>query len=484
MTTGFAPIRVIPQSLQYEFLLTSISPVSHHDPAVQDDSNRMLFNRQKQLLVGSGSTALPAQHQVDALCYAHPVPADVVDIFSQLSLAEFVGTALTRTFLDFYNRANGGEGEGLFSGMERYSRLETRLRMAAVVAPTLRSWWNRLCSSLQVSIHGGGDDALLFGLLSVPSGLQQLVLRALADDYRSIVALARLWHTQNKLANPLYAEKAGQSQAGEPTGLSFDAKQIPAGSSVAQVMEIPAVSGNSLRHQVVREPAWLHLCEQLGLRESTPGKGPVPAGVEAIFYNGGNIAAGAKQPSNVFGLAQAIRAAYPSLDLLGGVTDSFDVGESRLNVAGWLVCRENRDALVDSPSYDLPAATVSAYDLLDDVTLTRQAGETGLGQMIFSFETLCPGAQVLCRLNLSPFTGLRTQGALVAAVETFVGNGPTMGGQAARGFGHCRGEWLTGPETANDVRQEYEDYLAANRETLCEGLRDGTLGTGTRIFKL
>ncbi len=345
-----------------------------------------------------------------------------------------------------------------------------------------RRFWDRLCSSLQVGIHCGDHDDLLLSLLAVPVGLQQEVLRVLTDDYRSVVALARLWHSTAKLASPEYAIAVGQDVITEFAQLHWDAGSTPRGSSTVQVVEVPTVSGNALRHQIVREPAWLHLCEHLGLEEKEPGKGPVPAGVEAIFYNGGNIAAGAKQPSNVFALAAKIRQMYPSLDLLGGVTDSFDLGESRLQVAGWLVCAENREALRGSLAYHLPAATISAFDLLDDVTMTRQASPQGVGQMIMSFETLCPGTQVLVRFGLQPFTPVRTRGALEAAVETFRTNGPSVGGQAARGFGHCQMRWLTEPDNGEEALEQYEEYLANNAEQLAEWLMDGTLGTGVRVI--
>ncbi len=478
--TSVAPVTVIPRAIRYELLLTADTPVSHHDPAVQDDSNRMLFNRQKQLRAGDYPTTLPDRALVGVILADHKVPQSIVDLFIDVTFPEFVATALTRLFIDFYN---SNDGTGLFEGMERYARLEARLHQAAICSHTLRGWWDRLCATMQVPIHGGDHDDALLRLLTLPIGLQQFVLRALSDDYRSIVALARLWHTTEKQRSPEYAAKAGKGDPGPLVMVHWDDADDRMAPVIggAQVLEVPAVSGNSLRHQLVREPAWLHLCEHLDLSEAEPGKGPVPPGVEAIFYNGGNIAAGAKQPTNTHYLANRARALYPSLDLLGGVTDSFDLGESRLTVAGWLVCRENRDALIGSPAYDLPAASVSVYDMLDDVTLTRQAGRTGLGQMIYSFETLCPGVQVLCRLGLSPYTGIVTRGALVAAVETYLANVPNIGGQAARGFGHVHGEWLTRPDDG-DAREQYEAYLVANRDALRAGLCDGTLGTGSRIL--
>lgn len=482
MLTTFAPVIVRPQAASYELLLTATTPVSHHDPAVQEDSNRTLFNRQKHLLVGPQDQSLPDQATVDRLSAHHPVPVDAADLLADLAFPEFLATALARVFLDVYNGRNGGDGDGLFAGMERYTRLETRLRMAAIGAPTLRTWWDRLCATLQVGIHPGDVDALLLELLTVPRGLQQAVLRVLTDDYRSIVALARLWHTSAKMQHEDYALKAGQAVApSEQVTLAFSVEAVVPGSQAARVLEVPAVSGNSLRHQVVREPSWLHLCGMLDLQEGTPGQGPLLPGAEAIFYNGGNIRAGAKQPENTYGLATRIRAAFPSLDLLGGVTDSFDLGESRLQVGAWLVCRENAGALDGSEAASLPAASVSAFDLLDDVTLTRQAGTVGVGQMIYSFETLCAGAQVLLRLSLSPGTPPLTRGALVAAVETYLGTIPTVGGQAARGFGHVKGAWLRWEPGARLLRDTYEAYVEAHRDELRAGLIDGTLCSGRPV---
>jgi hypothetical protein len=322
---------------------------------------------------------------------------------------------------------------------------------------------------------------LLTLLRAAPLGIQQIVQRTLSENYRSVVALSRLWHTEAKCLSPAYAASLERPPVTQLVHLHWPAEQLASSASASRVVEIPAVSGNSLRHQIVREPAWLHLCQCLGLEPAAPGQGPVPPGVEALFYNGGNIVAGAKAPSNAFALAARARALYPSLDLLGGVTNSFDLGESRLRVAGWLICAENLPALQGSPAYDLPAATVSIFDLLDDTTLTRQATNAGVGQMIYSFETLAAGIQIICRLVLTPYTPPITGGALVAAVETFLSDDGQIGGQGRVGYGWTTGRWLRDPYGNTDLRRAYETYLLDNRDRLIAGLRDGTLGTGAIV---
>lgn len=468
-------IEVVPNSIVYDLLLTAITPVSHHDPAVQDESNRSVFNRQKQLLPVVQSTAMPSQEEIDAFCRAFPAPEETAGLLSDLSFGEFAAAALTRLFIDIYNRRNGGEGEGLFTGSGRYTMLEPRLRQAAVRSHTLRGLWCRLAEDMQTTIHETRFDEPLLRLWSLPKGLQQIALQAIARDYRSIVALARVWSSEIKLQSEEYAEAASLMPTGPSVTLSWNAEDVSGSASDAIPVEVPAVSVNTLRHQVVRRPAWLHLCAALGLTPDQPGRGPVPPGVEAIFDNGGNICAGAKAPSNAFAVASMVRVTYPGLDLLGGNMDAFDLGESRLSVAGWLICRENVTALAGTPAEDLPNSRISAFDMLDDVTMTRQGADKALGQMIFGGESLCAGVQVLCHMTLAPYTPALTHGALVAASETFLAQAPFIGGQSARGFGWCQGEWLERPEEFAGAREAYEAYLAENRESLRAGLCDGTL---------
>lgn len=471
---------VTPESIRYELLLTAQTPVSHHDASGQSDSNRTLFNRQRQILERARPGIVADAVLRERIAEAHQVPVDIAEICADLSFPEFVAVVLTRVFLDTYNSV---DGEGLFSGMERYRYLETRLRTAAIPAGNLRQWWNRLCGELRMPIHGAKRDLLLLDLLTLPIGTQQAVLRVLERDYRSVVAIARLWHGVAKLESEEYAEAAGQMAMVQPKQqMVFDEEKneaLPSG----LIAEVPTMSSNSLRHQLVREPGWLHLVGRLGLMPDTPGQGPVPQGVEAMFYNGGNIRAGSKQPSNTFKLSMQIREAFPLLDLVGGVTDSFDIGESRVRVAGWLICRENRGALVGSPAYDTPAARVSVFDMLDDVTLTRQGKSKDLGQMIFSFETLAPGTQILTRFTLTPYTPKLTRGALRAAVEYWRAHDSTIGGQAARGFGHCSSEWLQEHDDG-EALTEYENYLEEHADALREAMVEGTLGSDKVVCTL
>ena len=497
-------ITVLPSYPTYGLLLTAASPISHNDPAVTDKSNRNLFNRQKQIVHREHSGAMPTQAQVDAVCAAWPAPEDFAGLLTDLSFPEFVACCLTRLFVDIYGRRGGGNGEGLFAGTTRYAMLEPRLQQAAVRSQSLRGWWNRVSTDMLVGIPEMRYDDYLLPLLTLPRGLQAQVLEVMAKEHRSIVQIARQWAAARKLQIPEYAEKADLPMSGGDVVLSWARPDGAAGSQV--IAEVPAVQPNSLRHSVVREPSLLHLYDRLGLRPAFPGGGPLPAGAEALFANGSNIANGSEVPdalgqvegridqllrhggnrpegtkeaSNAYLLANTIREHYPSVDLLSGCADAFDLRESRLYVGAWLVCRENAGALAGTQAAELPEIRVSAYDLLDDVTMTRQGEGKAGGQMIFGGETLCAGARIYATLQLHPSTRDLTHGALVAAVETYL-QAPKVGGQAARGFGWMSGEILSRPD-AGDVRALYEEYLAEGRDRLRGWLVDGTLGCGVRV---
>jgi hypothetical protein len=450
----------------FDLLLNFTTQVSHHDPATGDGSNTLTFNRQAQIVQRDVAAYQLSQERVAVFCKSNPVPIELQPIFEQSSFTEFSAGALIRLLLDIYNSR---DGVGVFSGMDRYEKLESRIRSAATRSFSLRGFWSKLCHDLRLPVHGGDNDSSLLAFYALPRGLQQDILSLMVREYRSVVMLARAWHTTGKLTNDWYAAKLN-AEVQQLVTMNFDAALVGGESHEFLPLDAPAVTANSLRHQIVRESGWVHLVKSLGLVK-------VPAGVEALFVNGGNIRAGAKQPSNAAQLALTMRETYPLLDLLGGVSDSFDLNESRLSLAGWVVCRENADALKGTSAENLPLASVSIFDMLDDVTHTRQATEDGLGQMIWNFETLAKGLNIMVRMNLHPFTSDLTKSALFAVVEQFREQ-PTIAGQSARGFGWCNANWM------NDVKadpQPYNEYLMANHDALVEGIASGKMGTTAQV---
>lgn len=443
-----------PTSLSLITRLTARQPISHHDASGGDGSNMLLFNRQKQVVPRT------VIDQPGGETFPISVPEQIQEVFTDLTHSELVATAIARLFIDEYNSV---DGTGLFTGMDRYVRLESRLRQSAARSHNLRGFWNRFVLDMHVPIHKGATDAVLAKFFGLPASVQAGALQAIVRDYRSITALARLCSSEGKKKGTTEVEVAGRDA------------EIPA--EVA-VIDVPTMSGNGLRHQMVRSPLWSHLCERIGINEAFPGQGAVPPGVEALFVNGGNIAAGSKQIAAAHTAGELVRRTFPSLDLLGGVCDSFDLGESRLSVVPYLVCKENRRQLMGIVD-DSPMLDVSAYDLIDDVTLTRMETSQGVGQMIYNFETLAVGTEIVVVFGLHSQTPRLTRGALMTAIERF-GGSPHIGGQKRAGYGLVNIE-IEAFDDADSCRDEYENYITENAESLFGAVSTGTLGTGLLV---
>lgn len=434
--------------MRIDLLITATSPISHHDPSVSDGSNMLTFNRQKQLF----NLALlgPAEYDNMSFLVKHPVPIDMKQIFETLSFCEFVAVCMIKLLIDMYNSK---DGTGLFAGMKRYQMLETRLANAGTRATSTLAMWNKLCQSLNLPVGAIKYDNALLEFLKIPAHIQSRICSVCAARARVVVTIARAWYTYER-----------DNVIDENEYVTLDLLQNERSGAI--VAEVPAISTNSLRHQLIRRPGWHFLARSLDLDGQS-----ITMGAESIFENGGNIKAGAKQPGKAHKYAQIIRDTFPLLDLLGGVTDSFDIGESHVKCSATLVCEEN--VLVLPASFRVNPLP-SAFDLLDSVTHTRQATSRGEGQMLYTFESLVAGTQILFSLFLHPFIKTLSIGAMASCLCE---GGLYIGGQSARGYGH-----ITMEEIDCDVSDmpgaldEYVQYLSDNKLDLMQYLIDGTLG--------
>ena len=458
-------LTIRPTELSTSILLTAVTPVSHFDPATGKGGNTLSFNRRRQIVARPAAGGTFDADSIAAMCAVHPIPVPLAGVFEQLAPTTFAAAAILRAFLDAHNSA---DGIGHFQGVERYEGWTSRVQQAAIRSDTLPAFWSRLSAMTGVGAATERHDAALHALWALPLGVQSRVIRAVESDYVALASIARAWHGQMKLGSDAYAEKAGRETVPQMTMSYMPEPPAPAASTV--VIDVPYVSTNDIRHQL-RAAGMGHMFQALGIQPSRPGYGEMPHAIAALFENGGNLEQGAKQPGGAYQLAADIRARYPLLALLGGNVVSFDLGESDLAVRATLVCAEN------APLEDGLTAGLSAFDLLDDVTETRQASLSGYGQMIRNFETLAVGTQLHVACSLNPFAPEIVRGALVAAVETWLAR-TFVAGQRARGYGHFHGQVLRQLPNATECLAVYEAYLLNHAAELRGWLADGTLGTG------
>jgi hypothetical protein len=457
-----------------DMLLTAVSAIKHGDPALGSGSNLISFNRAR-FPVWRDNEAVP-QTYLDQVATSEPVLEQIAGYFEGLTFGEFMAVALVRWFIDLYTSE---EGVGLFKGPGRYIKLSERVLQVAEAAATLREAWDGLLRQMLVppTSENRHVEGLLL-LLSAPVPVQSLALDALRRGYGSVADLARIWSQQLKLLIPEYAEKAGKLARGSEAlvYLHWDANEVwPEGSEILDD-NLPQISGNGLRHSIVREPSARHLWRYLELDPYEESQ--VPPRTKAMFFGGGNNRGSGS--ARLDDLAIAIRKLYPSMDLLSSACDGGTLGKSALNVYNCIVCREYAGRILN-PAAKTGMVHKSVRSLLDVETGTRPATMDG-DQMIYNQEVLSPGTQIFVRFAFESHTRPETIGALVTAADWWLDGFPAVAGRRAVGYGLCRGQWLDeGEEIRNRYKQAYLEHLDVHAVQMREGLLDGQLGCGVQV---
>ncbi|NJL53905.1 hypothetical protein HC928_01280, partial [bacterium] len=215
-----------PQARHLALRCTFATPVSHHDPAQKSQGNINQFLRKKQV-IRRETSGVPSNERVQAIVAAFPVPDALHDVFSELSVPQFLAAAAIWQFIESYATS---EGLGLFEGIERYRRLEERAAFQAIRNASMYGWWGGLSQDMQVGLPLRGEGARHAALLGMPAALAQMVLAELVDNSASAVMLARLWNDANKGGAALVDVRL-------PDVVFRDAQQI--------VVQVPAFSPNS-----------------------------------------------------------------------------------------------------------------------------------------------------------------------------------------------------------------------------------------------
>jgi len=247
------------QSKTFQLLLEAKEAISHHDPAVKNDSNVLTFNRQKQFVTRTPADTPVFSHLVEAICKQNQMPESIDSLTSRLNLPEWLSVAYIRLLLDIHNK---GDGEGLLKGMDRYRMLENRLQTAAIRCSTLHNLWSILTTDLQLGIHDAKHDDTIAAFWTLPPSVQYQMLTTMSNQHRAISTLARVWHTANKQQSQEYCAAAKVPYVPQEMVVrSFSEQDVPEPLTKI-VLDVPAISVNSLRHQLVRKPSWLHLCNE------------------------------------------------------------------------------------------------------------------------------------------------------------------------------------------------------------------------------
>lgn len=228
---------------------------------------------------------------------------------------------------------------------------------------------------------------------------------------------------------------------------------------------VPVISGNSLRHAMLREP-WANAF--VGRHDNAYTKSQL-----SLLYNGGSQRSAGKSIS----LKQRaeIDRVLTGLSLLGCCLESDIIG-GKLNVGrGILVCSENaeriRAMLGDAPELgDLARASTfvgrwqyvrSPESQLPGVEAASDANEDAAAGMPFGGTCVIPGAAFAHQIILRRPTAVRL-GCVLDCLDRWQHAGGYVGGMQAKGHGSLATVMQTSDADCDEARDAYQSHVESH----------------------
>ena len=241
-----------------------------------------------------------------------------------------------------------------------------------------------------------------------------------------------------------------------------EAMLITTKAGITKRIEVPIISGNSLRG-VLRRKAGYRLLEMLEVRKET-----LSEDMQHAFFSGGMLHKGADGGVIDTQFITKIRQNLPIISLFGSVMGNQMI-QSKLDV-GQLVpisCQTQGRTGIESE--------ISIYSLLDERPATRRddmedkpkgaPDDEQKQQMRYTHEVLVAGTEFYHYFTLKSCNELET-GAFWSTLAEF-SKYPKIGGLGCRGFGMVR----LGYTIDTELAQKYEAWIVENKEAITEYIK-------------
>jgi len=269
-----------------------------------------------------------------------------------------------------------------------------------------------------------------------------------------------------------------------------------------RICDVPVISGNAIRHRMVREPGAMFIIKTCELM------GKLTVDVANYLFYGGSLTDSAIA-DNLRRIAD-MQELLPLYRLLGGSLKNQVISGSLLVSMGTLVCEENREVLGKLlPEEMLPGLPelrscedfVSGWqytrgdiskkpEIIKDADAARMAVDTETGEiteihapsksnlMIYGGQHVIPGAIFYHSFVLQNVSRLEV-GALYAAIKDWQADGGVIGGQGR--IGHGKLDTVIYPEGNNffgdavdleAYEQEYREHTKVNAPKIIDWLTD------------
>jgi len=225
---------------------------------------------------------------------------------------------------------------------------------------------------------------------------------------------------------------------------------------------MPFLTGNALRHRMVRDPGARFLLRRWEL------EGKLNMRALNFLFHGGTLTEGSGREDTA-GVADLYRL-FPLYRLLGGSLPGQIVPGSLIAEQGVVICRENLPRLRGCCPFDLPGNLRSAEEFVggwqytrSDVRISspdlasRDAEGDKLQLMPFTGQSIIPGAMIWHGF-IAQHAGELEMGALLLSIALWLDQGATIGGSSARGHGRLATSIHLEPEV--DVTALMQAYIA------------------------
>jgi len=239
---------------------------------------------------------------------------------------------------------------------------------------------------------------------------------------------------------------------------------ISSKAGITKVIEVPIISGNSLRG-VLRRRAGYKFLELLEIKKET-----LTEGLQHALFSGGILKKGAEGGVIDTSFVSKVRQNVPYLSLFGTVLGQQMI-QSKLDV-GQLIpisCQTKGRTGIDSD--------ISIYSLLDERAATRrddmedktkgtQYPDEQKQQMRYTHEVLVAGTEFFHYFTLKSCNDIE-KGTFWSTIADF-SKYPKIGGLGCRGFGMIKLNY----EIQNYPAQKYETWVVENKEIITKYLKE------------
>lgn len=231
-----------------------------------------------------------------------------------------------------------------------------------------------------------------------------------------------------------------------------------------QVYSIPCLSGNALRHSLVRAPAAEYMCEAIDMPL-------MPYQLADLMWHGGRLT---KANPLTASATKALLDSVPFLALLGGALPG-QILQGCLKVSrGLLVCDEAA-GIIERRSGVAVQNTHGAETFVGSYLYTRGAAENNpdaiQDRMIYEGECVKAGAKFYHTMSLESASPL----AIGCLLKALTDAAKDIGGMGRIGHGELHIEWACTDIAVGDERtliDGYSDYLKRNADTVKSALMD------------